>query len=277
MSIVFSTLSIGYLYELYTRFYIKNLDIISDDNIKLCITSDKDFSNKINSKKVKCYFNILHKNTVNKTHKSDNNFGKTTCFKYFYKSYAIKYAANMFPDSSICHTDCDIIPNKEFQINRFFKFEKPNTLYCPNTVSCSGGYGDAYSSDNKTIEIKPKLKEIMNYFIPEFTDYKDIRLPIENILYFNQIPNKILLKFCDDWLKIGSFSDSKGYSTYGDCFEIKPACLLNNINIESTSLMPFCDNFKNKFIDLIKKSNFDNDEDLLNILIEKQLKFITGN
>lgn len=247
------------------------MDLILEDSINLCITSDTNFSDKINSQKIKCYFNILDTNTVNNTHKSDNNFAKTTCFKYFYKSYAIKYAANMFPNSSICQTDCDIIPNKEFNISRFFKFEKPNTLYCPNTVNCYGGYGDYTSSDNEEIKINRKLKYIMSQFIPEFNNYKNIRLPIENILYFNQISNDVLLKFCDDWLKIGSASDNQGYPTYGDCFEIKPACLLNNINIESTNLMPFCDSFKGKFIELVKQNNFENDEDFLNFIISEKL------
>ena len=72
---------------------------------------------------------------------------------------------------------------------------------------------------------------------------------------------------------MGEFSDSKGHPTYGDCFEIKPSCMLNNIDVESTHLMPFCDVFKGKFIELIKEkiNLFDNDDDLLNHIINEKL------
>ena len=272
--IIFSTLSVGDLYEKYTRFYIKNLDLISDFEIDFCITSDHYFGDKIKSNKIRCHFNILDQEIVNNTHKSDKDYNKTTCFKYFYKAHALKYAATNFPGRSICHTDCDIKPNTEFGINRFLSFDKPNTLYCPNTVSCSGCYGGpSYANDGKTLEINRKLKYIMDKFIPEFNDYENIRLPIENVLFFNQISDDTLLKFCDDWLEMGSHSYYEGYPTYGDCFEIKPSCILNNINIESTSLMPFCDSFKGRFIELLreKANSFDNDDDFLNLIINEKL------
>ena len=270
--IIFSTLCVGDLYEKYTRFYIKKLQSIPDLEIDLCITSDHYFGDKIKPGKIRCHFNVLSEEIIKKTHKSDAAYNKTTCFKYFYKAHALKYAASNFPDKSICHTDCDIIPNSEFSISRFLRLDKSKTLYCPNTVSCSGGYGGPYEQDGKTLSIVPKLKCIIDQFIPEFNDYENTRFPIENILFFNKISQDILFKFCEDWLKMGSFSDSKGYPTYGDCFEIKPACLLNNIDVESTSLMPFCDMFKGKFIELLKQSKFENDEDFLNDLIKKNFR-----
>ena len=245
--------------------------MVSDFEIDLCITSDHYFGDKIKSNKVRCHFNILDKELVEKTQKS-SGVNKTTCFKYYYKSYALKYAAAMFPGASICHTDCDIIPNSEFSLDRFLSFNKPNTIYCPNTVSCSGSYGGPYEQDGVTLNIKPKLKCVIDKFIPEFNDYANLRCPIENILFFNQIPLEILLKYCKDWCEIGKFSDSSGHPTYGDCFEIKPAAMLNNIEVEQTCYMPFCDQFKGRFIDLIKSNTFENDEDFLNDLIEKEFK-----
>lgn len=271
--IIFSTLSVGNLYEKYTIFYIKKLELISDFEINFCITSDHHFGDKIKAGKVKCHFNILGEDLVNSTHKSDNHYNKTTCFKYFYKSYALEYAAKMFPNKSICHTDCDIVPNKQFSVNRFLSFDKTNTLYCPNTVSCSGGYGGPSKQDGRTINIVPKLKYIMDEFIPDFDDYENIRFPIENVLFFNKIPHEVLLKFCDDWRKIGSFSDKKGYPTYGDCFEIKPSCIINKINVEQTSLFPFCDSFKGRFVEILreKEKSFDNYDDFLNFIINEKL------
>jgi hypothetical protein len=270
MNIIFNTLSIGYLYELYTRFYIKQLDLITDFEINFCITSDQYFGNKINSKKIKCYFNILDKNLINNTHKS-NGINKTTCFKYYYKSLALKYCVSTFPNLSICHTDCDIIPNKQFNLNKFLNLNKSNTIYCPNTVSCSGGYGGPYKEDGKTLNITPKLKYIMDKFMPNFNDYTNLRCPIENILFFNKIPQHILLKYCEDWLNIGIFAHEKGYPTYGDCFEIKPAALINGIEIEQTSHFPFCDSFKGKFIELVKEklNSFDTDEDFIDFAMNE--------
>lgn len=269
-NVVFSTLSIGDLYETYTRFYIKKLELLSDFKINLCITADRDFSNKIRSKKVECYFNILDDEIVSKTDMA-RGVNKTTCFKYFYKSYALKFAVNRFPGASICHTDSDIIPNKEFSETRFLSLNKENTLYCHNTVNCAGDYGDPIVKDGEVQNIKPKLKSIMKEFIPDFNDYINIRCPIENILYFNKISTETMIKFCEDWLKFGQFSDKKGHSTYGDCFEIKPACVLNKIEVEDTSILPFCDAFKGKFAELLEQSKFESDEDFLNDLIKKEL------
>jgi hypothetical protein len=276
-NVVLSVLAVGDLYEYFTRLYIKKLDKIYNKEINLCITSDRDFCEKINSEKVCCFFNVLDESVVKPSGYTLPGHGKSTYFKYYLKSMALKYSATKFPNYSICHTDCDILPTKEFSDITFDLMNVPG-LYCSNIVRCSGDY-HRFQNDNGDIIINEKLKKIVNHFIPNFTDFPSLKCPIENRLYFNNIPQENLIKFCETWLEIGKFVDSSGMQRYGDCFEIKPACMLHDIEIIQTDLLPFDDGFKGSFSDMFNKRFLKvncpeeyknlNDEEFLDYALEK--------
>lgn len=250
-NLVLSVLAVGDLYEFFTRLYVKKLDEIYDKEINLCITSDREFCEKINSEKVCCHFNVLDKEIVEPSGYTKPGHGKSTYFKYYLKSIALKYSANTFPNSSICHTDCDILPTSNFSDEVFAKMNEEG-LYCSNTVRCSGDYHQ-YQRENGELMINEKLRRITNQFIPLFNDFASVRCPIENRLYFSKIPQETLVSFCDKWLEIGKFVDSNGMQRYGDCFEITPSCILNDIKIIQTDYLPFDDNFKGGFADMFNK------------------------
>lgn len=249
-NIVLSTLAIGDLYEYFVRLFIKKLDKICQDKINFCITSDRDFCEKISSEKICCHFNILDKEVVDPSGYTRPGCGKSTYFKYYLKSLALKYSATTFPGMSICHTDSDILPTNNF--NESFDKMNESGLYCMNIVRCSGDY-HRYQNDNGEVIVNEKLRKIVNHFIPEFNDFASLKCPIENRLYFNNIPHQNLINFCDNWFEIGKFVDKNGLNRYGDCFEIKPSCMMNNIEIHQTDFLPFDDGFKGTFADMFNK------------------------
>lgn len=249
--IVLSTLAVGDLYENFTKLFVKRLEKIYKNEINLCVTSDRDFCEKINSDTVCCNFNILDENLVKSSGYTLPGNGKSTYFKYYLKSLALKYAALQFPDSSICHTDCDILPTSRFSDETFSLMDKKG-LYCSNIVRCSGDY-HMFQNDKGEVQVNHKLKSIVNHFIPGFEDFASVRCPIENRLYFNGISQETMVNFCDKWFEIGQYVDKNNLQRYGDCFEIKPACMIYDIEIIQTDHLPFDDGFKGSFSDMFNK------------------------
>jgi hypothetical protein len=278
-NVTLSVLSVGDLYENFTRLFIKKLDLIYNDKINLCITTDRDFSQKINSEKVICHFNVLSNDIVKPSGYTLPGHGKSTFFKYYLKSLALSYSARVLPDNSICHTDADVLPTSGFNKSCFDSFTEKG-LYCSNIVKCSGDYHQVYNAAGE-IMINHKLKTIVNHYMPELQekDFAEMRCPIENKLYFNKIDFNTLVNFCNKWYEIGKFVDSKNLQRYGDCFEIKPACMMYGIDIIETHLLPFDDGFKGIFAEMFNKrvTKIDcpeeyrdlNEEDFLNYSLEK--------
>lgn len=133
-----------------------------------------------------------------------------------------------------------------------FKLMDQPGLYCSNTVRCSGDY-HMFQNDKGEVQVNHKLKSIVNHFIPEFNDFASVRCPIENRLYFNNISQETMIKFSEKWFEIGQFVDKNNLQRYGDCFEIKPACMIYGIEIMQTDYLPFDDGFKGSFADMFNK------------------------
>ena len=87
-----------------------------------------------------------------------------------------------------------------------------------------------------------------------------------------------MINFCNKWFEIGKFVDKNNLQRYGDCFEIKPACVMFDIEILETDLFPFDDGFKGTFADMFnKRFNKENcPEEYKNLNDEEFLEYALG-
>ena len=149
--LVICTLSIGKLYEIYTRYLFKQLDFLDIKDISYSVTADTDFSRQLVSQNIKVDFHVLDK-TVIENSRASKGLKKTTVFKYYLKSLAIKNTVKIYPGHPILHIDCDSIPDKDFGLS-FLKDKDAAGIWCGEFVNCSGNYGSPVGE----IEIHKKI------------------------------------------------------------------------------------------------------------------------
>ena len=126
--LVINTLSVGKIYEIYTRYLFKKIKELGIDDIIFCVTSDSDFSDKLVDSNIRVEFNLLQDHSIDNSRASTGVY-RSTVFKYYLKSLAIKNAAIKFPDHSILHIDCDMIPDEKFNLESIYK-NSDSGIYC---------------------------------------------------------------------------------------------------------------------------------------------------
>jgi hypothetical protein len=269
--LIINTLSIGYVYEIYTRYLFKQINKLGIEDIIFCVTSDRDFSKSLKGSSVDVSFNLLTDHSAANSGASDNIY-RSTVFKYYLKSLAIKNAAIKFPNHSILHVDCDSIPDEKFDLKSIYKNSNVG-IYCGEFVTCSGHYGILYD-ENGAIQINKKIPYIFGNFLKHISEEEihDLKFPIENKLLFNNIPPEKIITFCDNWYEIGNYIYKSGLPTYGDCFEIKAAAIINNIDIFKVDNLPFIDPHKNIFLEELRKINSQELNSIPDELIENFLE-----
>ena len=57
--LVINTLSVGKIYEIYTRYLFKKIKQLGISDIIFCVTSDSDFSDKLVDSNIRVDFNLL--------------------------------------------------------------------------------------------------------------------------------------------------------------------------------------------------------------------------
>jgi hypothetical protein len=255
MNKVISTLCIGDLYEKYCKLLLYKLSTIVNEEIHVCITTNKYFNVQLDNTNIKYYFNILPNSTLDTPYSDTIN--RTTLFKYFYKTYAIKYAAHLFPTSSICHIDVDMEPQNHI-IEFLSQNHKPNTIYVRNyDINCQGGYGKPII-ENNNLRIHDKLKFLVDKLQFKIEDYSIVRFPIENTLFFYKIDYSKLIDFCNTWYEIGSLSNELVYP-YCDCFEIQISSSIHGINIRQKEAIPFSDAHRKDFEEFLTNNSYTDD------------------
>jgi hypothetical protein len=269
--LIISTLSIGYIYQIYTRYLFNKIKQLGSSDIIFCVTSDSDFSDKLVDSRVQVDFNLLKDHSIDNSRASTGPY-RSTVFKYYLKSLAIKNAAIKFPNHSILHVDCDSFPDEKFDLKSIYK----NTdvgIYCGEFVTCSGHYGILYD-ENGVIQINKKIPYIFGNFLKHISEEEihDLRFPIENKLLFNNISPEKIIAFCDKWHEIGQSINKSGLPTYGDCFEIKASAIINDIQIFKTDSLYFGDSHKNTLVDELKKIWTNNASNVDEKLIESFLQ-----
>ena len=252
--LVINTLSIGFVYEIYTRYLLKQINKLGIKDILFCVTSDKDFSKSLKSSSVEVSFNLLTEHSATNSGASDDIY-RSTVFKYYLKSLAIKYAAREFPNHPILHIDCDSIPNENFNLE-FVNENNSSGIYCGEFVTCSGNYSIIKNNVGE-IHLNEKILPIFQKYLNNIKkeEIYNLEFPIEGRLLFKNMSSEKIISFCDSWYEIGNYVRESGLPTYGDCFEIKAAAIINNIDIFKVSNLPFIDPHKNVFLEKLKKTN----------------------
>jgi hypothetical protein len=254
--LVISTLSIGKIYEIYTRYLFKKIRELGITDIIFFVTSDNDFSDKLIDSNVRVEFNLLEDHSINNSRASTGVY-RSTIFKYYLKSLAIKNAAIKFPHYHILHIDCDSIPDEKFNLESIYGNSDAG-IYCGEFVTCSGHYGITRDESGE-IQVNKKIPHIFGNFLKHVSEQEihDLKFPIENKLLFNNISPEKIISFCDNWYEIGQSVNESGLPTYGDCFEIKASAIINNIQIFKTDSLYFGDSHKNTLLDELKKIGID--------------------
>jgi len=255
--LVISTLSVGKIYEIYTRYLFEKIKQLGISDIIFCVTSDGDFSDKLVGSNISVDFNLLQDHSIDNSRASTGVY-RSTVFKYYLKSLAIKNAAIKFPNHSILHVDCDSIPDEKFNLESIYKNSDAG-IYCGEFVTCSGHYG-ILNDENGAIQINRKIPHIFGKFLKHISEQEihDLKFPIENKLLFNNISPEKIISFCDNWYEIGQSINESGLPTYGDCFEIKAAAIINNIQIFKAQSLLFGDSHKNTLLEELKRVGVDN-------------------
>ena len=167
--LVINTLSVGKIYEIYTRYLFEKIKQLGISDIIFCVTSDSDFSDKLVDSNIRVDFNLLKDHSIDNSRASTGVY-RSTMFKYYLKSLAIKNAAIKFPDHSILHIDCDMIPDEKFNLESIYK-NSDSGIYCGEFVTCSGHYGILHG-ENGVIQIHRKIPHILMVYI--LIHYNDI-------------------------------------------------------------------------------------------------------